>query len=160
LKRNDPLKDLVKIRDTLLLELCRHEGLRGLAVESSGFPLCAGCGKLSGTLRCTECTVDAMYCPGCLCARHSEQPLHRIQVHNHCVCPIRVNLEVFCSDGQARFLLYIHWLMPVSLFNLGMMGIYAQKLNLISSHSRLSISPVSTWLNITSVVACSGKLTL
>ena len=160
LKQKDPLEDFVKIRDTILLELCCHEGLCGLAVGSSGFPLCAGCGEECGTLRYTECTVDAMYCSGCLCARHSEQPLHQIQVRSHCVCPIKVNLEVFCSSGQAHFLLHIHWPVPVLLFNLGTMGIHAQILNLISNHSQLSISLVFTWLNTTSAVAGSRKMTM
>lgn len=80
LKRKTPVEDFIHIRDTLLLELCRHEGLRGLAVESSGFPLCGGCGDLDGTLRCTECSTNAMYCSRCMCVKHREQPLHRIQV--------------------------------------------------------------------------------
>jgi hypothetical protein len=80
-----PLEDLVRIRDTLLIELCRHEGLRGLDAEPSGFPLCGGCGESSGTLRCTECSIDAIFCPGCMCTRHREQPLHRIQVR--CCAP-------------------------------------------------------------------------
>lgn len=125
-KKKDPLEDLAGIRDILLLELCRHEGLRGLATESSGFPLCGDCGKLSGSLRCTECAIDAMYCPGCMCAKHCEQPLHRIQV---CECWMRqpkTDLEVFCSDGRAPFLLRTRWLMLVLLFSLGTMGVVVQ----------------------------------
>jgi hypothetical protein len=86
LKRKKPLEDFIHIRDTLLLELCRHEGLRGLATESSGFPLCGDCGESSGTLRCTECAINAVICPHCMCARHLEQPLHRIQVRMLLLC--------------------------------------------------------------------------
>jgi hypothetical protein len=100
LKQKNPLEDLVHIRDILLLELCRHEGLRGLAADSSGFPLCGNCGKSSGTLRCTDCTIDAMYCPGCLCAMHREQPLHRIQVCGNRVYPINIDPTSFVAmDG-------------------------------------------------------------
>jgi hypothetical protein len=47
LRKKNALEDLVSICDILLLELCRHEGLRGLATDSSGFPLCGGCGTSS-----------------------------------------------------------------------------------------------------------------
>lgn len=101
IKRKKPLEDFICIRDTLLLELCRHEGLRGLAVELSGFPLCGECGELDGTLRCTECTIDAMFCPRCMCAKHREQPLHRIQVRRYCACPVKINLKVYIAlDGH------------------------------------------------------------
>lgn len=78
--KQNPVEDLVRIRDILLLELCRHEGLRELVTDSSGFPLCGNCRKFNGTLRCTECSIDAMFCSSCMCTKHREHPLHRIKV--------------------------------------------------------------------------------
>ena len=98
--KQGPLEDLVDLRDLLMLELCHHEGLRGLNAKLSGFPRCGGCWKVSGTLCCTKCTIDAMFCSGCMCARHREQPLHRIQVRSHYVCLIRIDLKAFVAmDG-------------------------------------------------------------
>jgi hypothetical protein len=157
-RKKRPLDDFIHIRDTLLLELCRHDGLRGLVADSSGFPLCGDCGESSGTLRCTECTADAMFCPRCMCAKHREQPLHRIQVCSNCPCPVRLILG-FYSDGLARTLSCIRWLTLVLLFSSGMTGTLVQIPKFISAHLQLSTFLAFTRSIIASAAAYLGNQT-
>lgn len=104
IKRKKLHEDFIPIWDALLLELCRHEGLQGLAAESLGFLLCEDCGESSGTLLCTKCTIDAMFCPWCMCAKHHEQPLYWMQVHYwYRVCPVKINLKVHIAMDRFIF---------------------------------------------------------
>jgi hypothetical protein len=101
--KQTPLEDLVGIRDILLLELCRHEGLRELVTRLSGFPLCGNCGESDGTLRCTECMIDAMFCSSCMCTKHREQPLHRIEVCGHFLCQSKIDLKALLAMDRHLF---------------------------------------------------------
>lgn len=72
-------------RDIFAREWARHVGLKMLPTDDDGYAQCAGvvdgirCTE-QGSLRCTECWTNKVWCADCICVNHAEQPLHVIEV--------------------------------------------------------------------------------
>lgn len=72
-------------RDVIAREWARHDGMKTLDVDSKGYARCAGvvdgarCPE-EGSLRCTECWVNEVWCAECICKEHAKTPLHVIEV--------------------------------------------------------------------------------
>ena len=82
-----PLASWVLHRDEYLDELMRLEG-RGRYEH-----LCAGCNTPFPNFRCKDCIHGALWCQACLVKRHSQSPLHVIEVR------FLSYIFLFVSDG-------------------------------------------------------------
>jgi hypothetical protein len=82
-----PLASWVLHRDKYLDELMRLEG-RGRYEH-----LCAGCNTPFPNFRCKDCIHGALWCQACLVKRHSQSPLHVIEVR------FLLSIFLFVSDG-------------------------------------------------------------
>ena len=84
--QRDVMELFAQKRDLFAREWARHDGLKMLPADKDGYAQCAGvvdgarCTE-PGSLRCTECWANKLWCADCICASHAEQPLHIIEVY-------------------------------------------------------------------------------
>lgn len=71
--------DFVGYQPTVLYEVLRLDGLQ----DHTSPPPCSSCLDEPGLCRCQDCSIIPLYCVGCIVSRHSELPLHRIEVCLH-----------------------------------------------------------------------------
>lgn len=76
--QDNPLSVWVRERENFLLELLRLDGRGDFIFDQ----VCEGHDGCQGhpDYRCRDCFGTALYCKGCMLARHQESPLHRLQV--------------------------------------------------------------------------------
>lgn len=90
------LLDWVPLRDSLLDELTRFDGIKAQKE-------CASCAVQFGNeyhaLRCSDCLDTAYICERCVRTAHADKPLHRIYVSKY----LRLNYEAYAKNCDYRF---------------------------------------------------------